>query len=96
MKSDPKKRKKAVAIKYDQSKDSAPKVTAKGDGTIAEHIIELAREAGIPIKENQDLVEILSRLDINQEIPPETYVVVAQILSWVYQINNRAKTESTS
>jgi len=85
------KRKKAIALRYDKDKDSAPKVTAKGEGIIAKRIIELAQEAGVPIKEDHDLVEILSKLEINQEIPPETYVVVAQILAWVYQLNSKNK-----
>jgi len=85
------KRKKAIALRYDKDRDSAPKVTAKGEGIIAKRIIELAQEAGVPIKEDHDLVEILSKLEINQEIPPETYVVVAQILAWVYQLNSKNK-----
>ncbi len=85
------KRKKAIALRYDKERDNAPKVTAKGEGIIAKRIIELAKEAGVPIKEDHDLVEILSKLEINQEIPPETYVVVAQILAWVYQLNSRGK-----
>ncbi len=85
------KRKKAVALRYDKEKDNAPKITAKGEGIVAEHIIEIAKKAGVPIKEDQDLVEILNKLEINQEIPPETYIVVAQILAWVYQLNSNIK-----
>ncbi len=79
--------KKAVSLRYDPEKDSAPKLTAKGQGVIAERIIELARQAGVPVKEDQDLVEVLSRLELNSEIPPETYIVVAEILAWVYRVN---------
>ncbi|NPA94229.1 MAG: flagellar biosynthesis protein FlhB [Thermodesulfobacteria bacterium] len=82
--------KRAVALRYKAGEDSAPKITAKGKGTVAEKIIELAREAGVPIKEQADLVEVLSKLDLNSEIPPETYVVVAQILAWVYEVNKKA------
>ncbi len=89
-----KNKKKAVALKYDPQKDSAPKVTAKGSGVIAEKIIELAREAGVPIKEEKDLVEILSKLDLYSEIPPETYLIVAEILTWVYEINKKVTSSS--
>ncbi len=82
-------RRRAVALKYDGSRDSAPRIAAKGQGKLAERIIELARQHGVPIKEEPSLVEILSRLDLNQEIPPETYVVVARILAWAYQLNGK-------
>ena len=84
------KMKRAVALKYEPGKDSAPKITAKGTGNIAEKIIELAKEAGVPIREQADLVEVLSKLDLYAEIPPETYVIVAQILAWVYEVNKKA------
>ena len=85
-----KKTKRAVALRYKAGEDSAPKITAKGQGTVAEKIIELAREAGVPIKEHHDLVEVLARLDLNSEIPPETYVIVAEVLAWVYKLNKKA------
>ncbi len=89
------KKKRAVALRYDASKDAAPKITAKGQGAIAEKIIELAKEAGVPIKEQSDLVEILSKLDLNAEIPPETYVIVAEILAWVYELNQKSSGSNT-
>ena len=82
-----KQRKKAVTLKYEPGKDTAPRLTAKGEGLVAQRILELAREAGVPIHEDQDLVEILSKLDLYQEIPPETYMVVAEILAWIYRLN---------
>ena len=81
------KRKKAVSLKYDHGVDKAPKVTAKGVGKIAERIVAIAKEAGVPIHEDADLVEVLGKLDLYQEIPPETYTVVAEILAWVYRLN---------
>jgi len=90
MKKRTKKKKSAVAIRYEPGKDSAPKITAKGQGSIAETIIEIAKEAGVPIREQADLVEVLSKLDLYSEIPPETYVIVAQILAWVYELNKKA------
>ena len=83
-------RKKAVALRYDAEHDNSPRVVAKGAGAIAERIIELAREAGVPVREEADLVEVLSRLELNEEIPPDTYIIVAEILAWVYRINSRA------
>lgn len=79
--------KKAVALRYDKDKDSAPTVIAKGAGLVADRIIALAEEYGIPIQPNSDLVEILSRLKLNQEIPAETYVLVAEILAFIYRTN---------
>ena len=80
---------KAVALKYVPKQDRAPKVTAKGSGLLAEKIIQLAKEHGIPIQEDPALIEILSQLDFSQEIPPSVYTVVAEILAFVYSMNNR-------
>ena len=80
---------KAVALKYVPKQDRAPKVTAKGSGLLAEKIIQLAKEHGIPMKEDPALIEILSQLDFYQEIPPSVYTVVAEILAFVYSMNNR-------
>ena len=81
------KRKTAVALQYDVCMDRAPRVTAKGHGLIAEKIIALARERGIPIHEDADLVQALVQLDLQQEIPPALYQVVAEILAFVYRLN---------
>jgi flagellar biosynthesis protein len=81
--------KKAVALKYEQKKDSAPKVVAKGRGWIAERIIELARKHGVPLKENDALVEVLSKLEVYEEIPVELYKAVAEILVFVYQLKGK-------
>jgi flagellar biosynthesis protein len=82
-----KKIKRAVALKYDQTKDNAPRVSAKGSGLLAEKIIELARKEGIPISEDPDLVGALIQLDFQEEIPPELYRAVAEILSFAYMLN---------
>lgn len=79
--------KKAVALKYDQERDTAPRLVGKGVGLMADKIIALAEEHGIPIQPDSDLVEILSHLNLNQEIPPETYVLVAEILAFIYRTN---------
>ena len=83
------KKKKAVAIQYDRTTDKAPKITAKGQGKIAHKIIELAKEHDIPIKNDPDLIEVLSSLEINEEIPPDIYVVVAELLAFVYSSNSK-------
>jgi flagellar biosynthesis protein len=79
--------KKAVALKYDREKGEAPKVTAKGQGRVAEKIIDLAKKNNIPIKDDPDLIEVLSSLEINTEIPSEIYVAVAELLAFVYSMN---------
>ncbi len=80
--------KSAVALRYDTLRDDVPKVTAKGKGRVAESIIELAKEHGIPIKDDPDLVAVLSAIDIDQEIPAELYVAVAELLAFVYSANS--------
>jgi flagellar biosynthesis protein len=77
----------AAALKYSPDRDSAPRVTARGSGLVAEKIIDLARRNGIPIKEDPALIQVLSKLDLNQEIPPAIYLVVAEILAFVYSLN---------
>lgn len=82
---------KAVAIVYDEKESSAPKVVASGKGVVAEKIIATAREAGIHIQEDANLVEILAKIPIGQEIPVEIYQTVAEVLAFVYQVNNKFK-----
>ncbi|HOO40878.1 MAG TPA: EscU/YscU/HrcU family type III secretion system export apparatus switch protein [Syntrophales bacterium] len=77
----------AAAIQYDPLKDAAPRVTAKGRGCVADRIIELAKKHDIPIKSDPGLVEILSRLDIDEQIPVNVYRAVAEILVFVYNLN---------
>jgi flagellar biosynthesis protein len=81
--------KKAVALRYDKGKDVSPKVIGKGIGLLAEKLLELARTHDIPIHEDADLVEVLSRLDLNEAIPESTYFIVAEILAFVYRTNKK-------
>ncbi len=83
-------RSKAVALKYNPEEDDAPVLVAKGKGEIAKEIIRIAKENNVPIIENEALVEALIRLDIHEEIPPELYEAVAEIL--VYVVNKIRKT----
>lgn len=79
---------KAVALKYDEKTDVAPKVLASGKGAIAEEIINIAMENNIPLHQDADLVQILSFLEINEHIPVEVYGVVANILSYIHKKND--------
>jgi len=79
-------KKQAVALSYDETKDPAPKVVAKGIGDVAKEIIEIAKENNIPIQEDPTLVEMLSELEINQTIPEELYEVVAEIFAFIYKV----------
>ena len=77
----------AVALKYDTTADNAPKVIAKGRGLVAEKIMALAREQGIPMREDPDLVQMLTQIDLDREIPPSLYKVIAELLAFVYRLN---------
>ncbi len=78
----------AVALGYEIGKDNAPKVLAKGEGFIAEKIIQIAIDEGIEIREDADLVQILKAVDIESEIPLEAFTAVAEIISYIYNINS--------
>jgi flagellar biosynthesis protein len=77
----------AVALRYRPDEDEAPRVAAKGRGHVAEQIIDLARRHGVPIRQDRNLVQVLSRLDLEQEIPPHVYRAVAEILAFVYRLS---------
>jgi len=77
----------AVSLRYDNRVNKSPVVTAKGRGLLADKIISLAKENNVPIKEDPDLVHLLSKVDLNREIPASLYQVVAELLSFVYKLN---------
>ena len=79
--------KSAIALRYDSSKEESPRIIAKGKGLMADKIIETAKENNVPIREDADLVGVLSQVDIDQEIPSSIYNVVAELLAFVYQMN---------
>jgi flagellar biosynthesis protein len=81
----------AAALKYDSRKDVAPHLTAKGRGAIAEKMIDLAKKNNIPIKADPALVQILSKIDIDEQIPVELYKAVAEILAFVYSMNTQRR-----
>lgn len=74
----------AVALAY-RPGDSAPRVVAKGGGLVAHEIIRRARDAGVHVHESQDLVTMLMQIDLDQHIPPALYVVIAELLAWLYR-----------
>jgi flagellar biosynthesis protein len=87
----PPKTKRAAALKYDQDAGGAPKVVAAGAGLIAERIIEIAREQGVMVREDPALAEALARLELEQEIPPELFVAVAEVLVWAYGLEKKRR-----
>ncbi|MCR4316458.1 MAG: EscU/YscU/HrcU family type III secretion system export apparatus switch protein [Planctomycetes bacterium] len=81
----------AVALEFVAEFDNAPRVIARGFGRVAQQIIEKAQESNIEIVRDKDLALALSRIEINIEIPPELYEAVAQVLSYVYTINEKQR-----
>lgn len=82
-------RKRAVAMAYHGAKDGAPRVIAKGSGVTAEAIISLAQESGVYVHQSKELVNLLMQVDLDSEIPPELYQAVAEILAWLYRMDQR-------
>ena len=85
----PKKKTKAVALKYEMDKDAAPRVVAKGKDFIAEKIIETARAHHVPLYEDKNLVQVLEALDLDTQIPSELYRAVAEVLAFIYRLNGK-------
>jgi len=78
---------KAIALQYDTV--NAPKLTAKGNADLAEEIIRLAEQHGVPLYENSELVNILSKLDLGEEIPEVLYRVIAEIIAFAYHLQGK-------
>jgi flagellar biosynthesis protein len=78
----------AVALAYLEH-SGAPKVVAKGKGLIAEQIIQKAKESGVFVHESRELVSLLMNVDLDQQIPQGMYQAIAELLAWVYQIENK-------
>lgn len=75
----------AVALTYEMG-EGAPRVVAKGKGLLAEEIIERAKAAGVFVHESPDLVNLLMQVDLDERIPPGLYVAVAELLAWLYRL----------
>jgi flagellar biosynthesis protein len=79
-------RRRAAALQYEPDRDRAPRLVASGDGHLADRILALAHEHGVPVHEDRVLVDLLARLDVGTQIPPELYRVVAEIVAFVYRL----------
>ncbi|RAP33913.1 hypothetical protein DID77_02330 [Candidatus Marinamargulisbacteria bacterium SCGC AG-439-L15] len=84
----------AIAVKYDTEKSKAPKIIATGKGLIAEEILKIAEDHEVPLYEDETLADILSKLELDAEIPPKLYTVVAEVLAFVYQLDKMSKKKS--
>ncbi|KTD37565.1 flagellar protein FlhB [Legionella moravica] len=82
-----KKKTRAVALQYDGT--SAPRVIARGEGYLARKIIATAKKHGIPLEQNEELTSLLASVRINEEIPKDLYVAVAQILAFLYYVDGK-------
>lgn len=78
----------AVALTYGKSGSGAPLVVAKGRGLLAQAIIERARQHGIFVHESEDLVGLLMKVELDQEIPPQLYLAIAELLAWLYRLEH--------
>jgi len=85
----PDNRQTAVALAY-RAGEAAPQVVAKGHGLVAQAIIAKAREHGVYVHESPELVALLMQVDLEQYIPPELYIAVAELLAWLYRLEKSA------
>ncbi|WP_234969313.1 EscU/YscU/HrcU family type III secretion system export apparatus switch protein [Bacillus massilinigeriensis] len=85
----------AVALGYTPGTEDAPKILASGKALVADNIIETAKKNHIPIKKDSSLVELLSQLNINENIPEELYEAVAEVFAFIYRLDRRAGNEKT-
>ena len=83
----PDKHRVAAALAY-QNGDAAPRVVAKGRGIMADTIIEKARASGVYIHESRELLNLLMQIDLDSHIPPQLYIVVAELLAWLYHLED--------
>jgi flagellar biosynthesis protein len=86
----------AIALQYERKDDAAPRVVASGRGAIAERILELAFAHGIAVREDADLAEILTAVEIGQQIPIAAFAAVAEILFHIYRANERQAAQRIS
>jgi len=80
---------KAIALSYQQDNNVAPKVVAKGSGFVAENILATAKQHSVPVYQNKTLVSMLMAVELDREIPPELYQAVAEVLAYVYRIDQK-------
>ncbi len=84
-------RRTAIAVRYDVELDKAPLILASGRGAVADEILRIADENKIPLYENRDLANMLAKLEIDTEIPSQLYVLVAEVLFFVYRLDKMAE-----
>lgn len=84
-----KRQRSAAALRYDRAHDMAPRVLARGHDLMADRIIAVAKEHGIPITRDPDLVAILAGMEVNEHISPALYEVVAELLVFIYRLKER-------
>lgn len=77
----------ATALSYDES---VPTVVATGQGEIADKILKIAEEAGVPVRSDPILAQALGSLEIGSEVPPELYIAVAEALIWAWRLDNKS------
>ena len=82
----------ATALRYEAGVSGAPTVVARGAGPLAQRILETAREAGVPIREDPALASALAQLELDEQIPEELYAAVAEALVWAYRLTRRGTT----
>ncbi len=87
----PAERKTAIAMRYDIDRDKAPLIIASGRGPVADEILRIAEDNKIPLYEDPELSKLLSKLELDTEIPPELYTLVAEVLFFVYKLDRMAE-----
>ena len=80
---------KAAALRYDTQKENAPRLVAKGEGKTAQNIIKIAELHNLPIKKDEDLIELLSNVELDKEVPDALYKAVAEVFSFVYKMSRK-------
>ena len=80
---------KAAALRYDTQKENAPRLVAKGEGKTAQNIIKIAELNDLPIKKDEDLIELLSNVALDKEVPDALYKAVAEVFSFVYKMSRK-------
>jgi len=81
--------KKAAALRYDTEKENAPRLLARGEGEVAKNIIKIAEENDLPIRKDEDLIELLSNIEIDKEVPEALYKAMAEVFSFIYKTTHK-------
>ncbi len=80
---------KAAALRYDTDREKAPRVVAKGEGESAKNIIKIAQLHNLPIRKDEDLIELLSKVELDKEVPEALYKAVAEVFSFIYKASKK-------